>query len=174
MFDFDVRDIPPEPEAELLSHLGVPGFRDELQRPISVIPRRPSLIVSPTQTLREVTAAMREQRTGTALVAAEGAVLGVLLQQNVIAKLMATPALAPDAPAWMAMSNDQESLLETASAGFALRRMRLANARSLPIVSRSGAIRGLLDLHDLVAWLCDRIAARATALPPTHGPCKSW
>ena len=165
MFDFDVRDVPPEPETDLLSHLDVPGFRDELQTPIARIPRRPSLTVSPTQTLREVTMAMREQRTGTALVAADGVVLGVLLQQNVLAKLMAAPALDPEAPAWMAMTNDQESLLETASAGFALQRMRLANVRSLPIVSRSGAVRGLLDLHDLIAWLCDRIAARSTVLP---------
>jgi CBS domain-containing protein len=172
MFDFDVRDVPPEPETELLSHLAVPGFRDELQTPISMIPRRPSLTVAPSCTLREVTGAMREQRTGTALVASEGVVLGVLLQPHILAKLMTPPALAPDSPAWMAMTNHQESLLEDASAGFALHRMRLANARSLPMVGRSGAVRGLLDLHDLIAWLCDRIAARATLSPSSALPYK--
>ena len=162
MFDFDVRDIPPEPEAELSSHLAVPGFRYELQTPIGLIPRRPSLTVPPNQSLRDVTVAMRERRTGTALVASEGVILGVVLQHNVLAQLMATPALTPESPVWMAMVNDQETLFETDTAGLALDRMRRAGSRSLPIVSGSGALRGLLDLHDLIAWLCDRLVARST------------
>jgi CBS domain-containing protein len=161
MFDFDVRDIPPQPEAELSLHLAVPGFRNELRTPIGRIPRRPSLTVLPTESLRDVAAAMRAQRTGTALVASEGVILGVVLQHDILAKLMATPALTPDSPVWMVMVNDQETLVETDSAGLALERMRRAGSRSLPVVSGAGALRGLLDLHDLIAWLCDRIVARS-------------
>ena len=167
MFDFDVRGDSWRSEAEMLEALAdLPPFDDELRTPIQAIPRRPPLILDPQRTLRSVVEVMSERRTDTALLSSYGVLLGVVSHREILARLLATSGLDPDAPAWMAMTIGLEALVETDAIGYGLRRLRELGVRSLPLVQASGALRGLFDLHDVVAWLSDRVAART---PPTAG-----
>jgi len=167
MFDFDVRGDSWRSEAEMLEELAdLPPFDDELRTPIQAIPRRPPLILDPQRTLRSVVEVMSERRTDTALLSSYGVLLGVVSHREILARLLATPPLDPEAPAWMAMTVGLEVLVETDAIGYGLRRLRELGVRALPIVQPSGSLRGLFDLHDVVAWLCDRVAART---PPAAG-----
>lgn len=164
MFDFDVRATTPLTEPELLESLArVPALDDDLRTPIEGIPRRQSLILAPERTLQEAAQMMADRKTGAALVTSHGVLLGVLTERDIVARLLATPPLTGSSPVWMAMTRGQDTLLESDAVGYALRRLRSLGARALPVAQPSGALRGLLDLHDIVAWLCDRLAARTAS-----------
>jgi CBS domain-containing protein len=164
MFDFDVRATTPLTEPELLESLArVPALEDDLRTPIEGIPRRPTLVLAPQRTLQEATQIMAERRTGTALIASHGVLLGILTERDILSRLFATPPLAASAPVWMAMTKGPDTLLESDAVGYALRRLRALGVRALPVVQPSGALQGLFDLHDIVAWLCERLAARTAS-----------
>jgi len=166
MFDFDVRATTPLTESELLESLArIPALEDDLRTPIEEIPRRPSLILAPQRSLREVAELMAERRMGTALIASHGVLLGVVTERDILAKLLETPAAAPYAPVSTAMLKGAgpDTLQESDAVGYALRRLRTLGVRALPIAQPSGALRGLFDINDIVAWLCDRLAARTAS-----------
>jgi len=165
MFDFDVRATTPLTESELLETLArVPALDDDLRTPIDEIPRRPALILDPQRTLREAAAIMAERRMGTALVASHGVLMGLVTERDILAKVMESPA-APAAAVWTAMTKGAgpDTLLESDAVGYALRRLRTLGVRALPIVQPTGGLRGLFDINDIVAWLCDRLAARTAS-----------
>lgn len=166
MFDFDVRATTPLTESELLETLArVPALDDELRTPIKEIPRRPALILDPKRTLREAAALMADRRMGTALVASHGVLMGVVTERDILARVMESPAMAPAADVWTAMTKGAgpDALLESDAVGYALRRLRTLGVRALPIVQPAGGLRGLFDINDIVAWLCDRLAARTAS-----------
>jgi len=166
MFDFDVRATTPLTESELLETLArVPALDDDLRTPIEEIPRRPALILDPQRTLSEAAAVMAERRMGTAVIASHGVLMGVVTERDLLAKMMRSPATAPAAAVWTAMTKGSgpDTLLESDAVGYALRRLRTLGARALPIVRPGGGLRGLFDINDIVAWLCDRLAARTAS-----------
>lgn len=163
MFDFDVRATTPLSESELLESLArVPALDDDLRTPIEEIPRRPALILAPQRTLREAAQVMAEQRMGTALVASHGVLMGVVTERDILAQMLESPASAPTAAVWTITTRGPgpDTLLESDAVGYALRRLRTQGVRALPIIHPAGGLRGLLDINDIVAWLCDRLAAR--------------
>lgn len=175
MFDFDVRATTPLTESELLESLArVPALDDDLRTPIEGIPRRPALILDPQRTLKEAADVMAERRMGTALVASHGVLLGVLAERDILAKMMESPAATRNAAVWTAMTKGAgpDTLLESDAVGYALRRLRTLGVRALPVVHPSGGLRGLFDINDIVAWLCDRLAARTATwdarIPAAH------
>jgi CBS domain-containing protein len=166
MFDFDVRATTPLSESELLETLvRVPALDDDLRKPIEEIPRRPALILDPQRPLKDAAAVMAERRMGTALVASHGVLMGTLTERDILAAVVKSPATAPTATVWTAMAKGAgpETLLESDAIGYALRRLRALGVRALPIVRPAGDLRGLLDINDIVAWLCDRLAARTAS-----------
>jgi CBS domain-containing protein len=166
MFDFDVRATTPLSESELLETLArVPALDDDLRTPIDEIPRRPALILDPQRSLTDAAAVMAERRMGTALVASHGVLMGVVTERDILAAVMSSPAAAPTATVWTAMTKGAgpDTLLESDAIGYALRRLRALGVRGLPIVRPTGDLRGLLDINDIVAWLCDRLAARTAS-----------
>lgn len=161
MFDFDVRGDSWRSESEMLENLAdLPPFDHELRTPIQAVPRRAPLILDPQRTLRSVVEVMSERQTSAALLSSYGVLLGVVTEKDILTRLLGTPAIDPESQAWTAMTTGQDALLETDAIGYALRRLRVLGVRALPVVDSSGSLRGLFDLQDVVAWLCDRVGAR--------------
>jgi CBS domain-containing protein len=161
MFDFDVRGDSWQSESEMLENLAdLPPFDEELRTPIQAVPRRAPLILDPQRTLRSVVEVMSERRTDTALLSSYGVLLGVVTERDILTRLLGTPAIDPESQAWTAMTTGGDAILESDAVGYGLRRLRVLGARALPVVDSSGTLRGLFDLQDVVAWLCDRVAAR--------------
>ena len=163
MFDFDVRATTPLSESELLESLArVPALDDDLRTPIEEIPRRPALILDPQRTLREASRVMAEQCMGTALVASHGVLMGLVTERDILAQVLESPASAPSTAVWTIMTKGTgpDTLLESDAVGYALRRLRTLGVRALPTTQPASGLRGLLDINDIVAWLCDRLATR--------------
>jgi CBS domain-containing protein len=163
MFDFDVRATTPLSESELLESLArVPALDDDLRRPIEEIPRRPVLILDPQRSLKDVARVMAERRMGTALVASHGVLMGVVTERDILANVLESPASAAASAVWTVMTKDAgpDTLLESDAVGYALHRLRTLGVGALPVIQPAGGLRGLLDVNDIVAWLCDRLATR--------------
>jgi CBS domain-containing protein len=160
MFDFDVRSggTPFEPELlEDLAPLGAAG--SEFSEPIANIPRRAPLVVAPSWTLREAFRMMAERHLGAALVASHGVLLGMLSEREIVRRLLEPQAGAGEMPVWQAMVSEPETLLESDTIAYAIKKLWTLGGRAMPIVRPSGAVFGVLDTQDVVAWMCGRVGA---------------
>jgi CBS domain-containing protein len=170
MFDFDVRaGAPTSTEPEMLASLsGLHALREELAAPIDRVPRRPAAILAPERPLRDAVSLMAHQHAGAALVVSHGVLLGILSEREIMRRLLQQPSEGADTPVWKVMSSDPDTLLDSDTVGYAVRKLRALGARAMPIVQPNGALRGLFDTHDVVSWLCDRMTGGGVS-PAGHG-----
>lgn len=182
MFDFDVRsgqDVSPEitlrfakstsdPAAKLAVPAAVPvtilaslarnqALREELSEPVARIPRRPSVVVAPLVALRDALQLMSDEDAIAALVTSHGVLLGTLTERAILRRLLAEPPAVAMTPVWKVMSTQADTLLDSDTVAYAIRKLRTAGAQAMPIVRPDGATNGLLDAQDIVVWLCDRM-----------------
>lgn len=164
MFDFDVRSGHDLAEPEMLANLSrIRALGDDLSEPIARIARRPSVVVSPTTALRDASRLMTEQGVCAGLVASHGILLGTLSEREIIRRLLADPPATGESPVWKVMVADPGTLLENDTVAYTVRKMRTLGVRAMPVVRPNGSLGGLLDTHDIVAWLCDRMSARGVS-----------
>jgi CBS domain-containing protein len=169
MFDFDVRSgNEPSPHDSLAQLMGLRALRGNLSEPISRIRRRPPVILAPACSLHEGLATMAAHHASTALIASHGVLLGTLAERDVLRRLLESPAPLAGVPVFQFMSAETETLSETDTIGYAVRKLWSMGGRPLPIVRPSGGVFGLLETQDLVAWICERATFSALA-PPSPG-----
>jgi CBS domain-containing protein len=165
MFDFDVRSGRNREAAEnavLTEVLADPSphdlLRNELSACIAQVPRRRPLLVGPSSPVKTALRLMAERPCGAVLVASHGVMLGMLSAFDVFQRML--DAKAPDAllalPAAEAMDSRPQTLLESDTVGYAVRKLWSLDGRPMPIVQPSGAFSGLLETQDVLAWLCGR------------------
>jgi CBS domain-containing protein len=169
MFDFDVRAGQDASTPELLVNLSrARGLRDDFSDPVSRVPRRAALLLSPSCSLREATNLMAIRHAGTAVVVSHGVLLGMLGEREVVRRMLEQKDTTEDLPVWKVMASDPETLLETDSVAYAIRKLWMLGGRAMPIVRPNGTLLGLLETQDVVTWLCDRLDA-ATVAAEGHG-----
>lgn len=160
MFDFDVRSGDELSEPELPGNLIRLRAGTELCEPIAKIPRRSPLLVAPSWTVREAFNLMSHRHSSAALVASHGVLLGMLSEREIVRRLLEPQPLAGDLPVCQVMVTDPETLLESDTVAYAIRKLWTLGGRAMPIVRPSGSIFGILETQDLVTWMCSRATAR--------------
>ena len=164
MFDFDVRSGHDLGEQEMLANLSrVPALREELSEPIARIARRPSVVVAPATALQDALQLMTKQQVSAALVASHGVLLGTLTEREILRRLLADPPVTAASPVWKVMVSESETLLENDTIAYAVQKLWTLGVRTMPVMHANGNLAGLLDTHDIVAWLCDRLSARGVS-----------
>lgn len=179
MFDFDVRSGSLRPDnlrqeglrvaalrsendsgpndLAALGRLGASGYH--FADPITDVPRRPPVVLVPSWTVREAFGLMVERHASVALVASHGVLLGTLSEREIVRRLLESQQAAGDVPVWEAMVSEPETLLETDTVAYAIRKLWTLGGRAMPIVRASGAVFGVLETQDLVSWMCGRVGA---------------
>jgi CBS domain-containing protein len=166
MFDFDVRSgNEPSPGRTLVGLSGLAILREGLSEPVSRVRRRAPVILAPACSAREALARMAERHARAALIASHGVLLGTLTERDLVCRLIEPSAATPvaDAPVFQLMSAEPDTLLETDTVGYAISKLWSLGGQPLPIVRPTGALFGLLESQDILAWLGDR-ATRPSAL----------
>ena len=165
MFDFDVRDVQearePQTSTQVSSNDGSHDRwndrsnepPDELAHPIGGIQRRAALVLPPTQTVAEALVCFGGGDCHVALVASHGYLLGTVTEKQLVRRLLAEPASAPVTPVWRVMQAGPETLKESDSVGYALRKLRLLDIDGMPILHVSGRVLGVLECRDLLHWM---------------------
>jgi CBS domain-containing protein len=166
MFDFDVRsgnEPPSRPRLDGLGGLTIP--RELLAEPVTQVRRRAPVMLLPACPARDALARMAERHARAALVASHGVLLGTLTERDVVRRLIELPAGSSlaEAPVFQLMSSEPDTLLDTDSVGYAIRKLWSLGGQPLPIVRPTGALLGLLESQDILAWIADRVVPPGSA-----------
>ncbi len=164
MFDFDVRSGSDPLEPDLLMGLArLRAVGEEFCQPLANIARRAPLVVGPSWTVREAFNLMIDRHAGAALVASHGVLLGMLSERQIVRHLLDAQASPGELPVWRVMAPEPETLLESDTVAYAIRKLWTLGGSAMPIVRPSGAVFGLLETQDLVSWMCGRVNAGSPA-----------
>ena len=134
--------------------------------PLSKVPRRPLVTVSPASTVAETIAAMNEKHSGVALVVFEGRLVGIFTERDVLTKV-AAQNLPPTTLVREVMTADPDTLPPTAGIAYALRHMSVEGYRHIPIADESGRPIGVVAVRDIVNWMVSLFPQSVLNLPPT-------
>lgn len=136
-----------------------------LEVPISDLPLRDPIIVSPTATVADAVRAMNEHHTGCVLIGREGRLLGIFTERDVLTKdyfRSDSDSLAVE----HLMTRNPETLEPDHSIAFAINMMSVGGYRHIPIVDEGRPI-GVLSVRDIVDYLVDLFPEDVLNLPPT-------
>ena len=130
----------------------------------TILKGKPQVVtVSPETRVADVVTLLAERRIGAVPVVADGKVVGVFSERDVIAGLATGGAAALDRAVWKVMTSPAVTVTPTDSAIAALALMTRRRIRHLPVLD-SGALVGLVSIGDLVAYRIERIEADAESL----------
>jgi CBS domain-containing protein len=135
-----------------------PVLLDLVSEPVARVRRRPAVVLTPTCPAKQALERMAEGHANAALVASHGVLLGMLTERDLVRGLLASPVNAglADAPVFQLMSAEPDVVLETDTVGYAIGKLWSLGGRPLPIVGPTGALFGLLEAQDVLAWMADR------------------
>jgi len=159
MFDFDVRSgNEPSPQDALSGLGGLPMLRDLVSEPVTRVRRRAPVVLAPGCPAKQALERMAERHANAALVASHGVLLGMLTEWDVIRGLLdPPPGVGPaDVPVFQLMSAEPDAVLETDTVGYAIGKLWSLGGLPLPIIGATGALFGLLEAQDILAWMADR------------------
>jgi len=141
-----------------------PKLHEFFNRPLSTLELADPTLVSPTDRLADVIAAMRTRKDSCALVAEGGRLRGIVTERDVLCKFM-EPGADWEQPVGAVMTPDPASLDCTEPIGAAVRLINEHDFRTVPIVE-GGTVRGLVRLGDLLRHLAELFPEEVLNMPP--------
>jgi CBS domain-containing protein len=141
-----------------LTHLDRPAPQDKIERAlmddsVSVLrPARP-VTIEPTASLREAIQTLLKHNVGALLVTGDkGKLLGIFSERDVLMKVVGLRDHYEDLPVSLFMTEDPESVPQTAKLVFALHKMDAGDYRHLPVVDQ-GRATGVISVRDLLRYI---------------------
>jgi len=137
-----------------------------LAEPISQLDLTEFCIVTADTTVRETVQRMRATRQNSAFIVGKGTrLVGILTDRDVLRKVVNHPEIW-DEPVETVMTQAPDTLLPTATAGQALRKMEEHRYRNLPVVNEHGIIEGNVTYFAILKYLTDHFPQAIYNLPP--------
>jgi CBS domain-containing protein len=128
----------------------------------------PPLCVEPDVSIRDVLAHLQEHRTGGIIVCRDGALAGIFTERDAL-KLMASGA-SLDAPIETVMVANPVSVRSDDTLAKAIRAMSVGGYRRLPVVDERNRPVGIVNVANLVHYLCEHFPQAVYNLPPESQP----
>lgn len=126
----------------------------DLLIPISSVRMTKPRVVSPSQSVREAVATMKDDPTGAVVVVSEGKTVGIFTDRDVLKKI-AAKAGALDEQVGKYMTHDPVVLREDDTMAYALNKMGDGGFRHIP-VTREGELVGMITVRDVMNWVLGR------------------
>jgi CBS domain-containing protein len=134
--------------------------------PLSKVPRRPLVTVPIGATVQQAIQAMNEKHVGCALVVRDGRLAGIFTERDVLTRVVGK-AVAMDTPVMRVMTEDPDTLPDSASIAYALHHMSVEGYRHVPLVDALQRPTGVVSVRDIVVWVCELFPASVLNVPPT-------
>ena len=128
----------------------------------------PPLCVAPDMPLCAVFAHLKEHRSGGILVCRDGCLAGIFTERDAL-KLMASGA-SLDVPIETAMIANPVAIKSSDTVAAAIRTMSVGGYRRLPVVDENNCPVGMVNVADLVHYLCEHFPQAVYNLPPEPQP----
>ena len=139
--------------------------RDLRSERVRVVMRASPVVVGSGSSVGEGIAAIQAERADCLLVAAEGRLVGILTERDVLLKVVGRE-VDLTAPVDQFMTAGPDALAPDATIGEALALMDRGGYRHLPLVDEAGRIVGLLRQQDILAYVAEAFPESILNLPP--------
>lgn len=140
----DLRSIDVPERAQLLAE-------DDLTMAISTIRLSQPRTISPTHTVREAIAAMKEDPSGAVVVVEGVQIVGIFTDRDVLKKVAANEGALDESVA-LYMTPDPVVLRDDDMMAYALNKMGDGGFRHIPVV-RNGELVGMVTIRDVMTWI---------------------
>ena len=141
-----------------------PKLREFLGQPLSALELAEPTLISPTSSLADAIAAMRDRHDSCALIAEDGTLRGIITERDVLFEFV-DESVDWEQPVQAVMTAGPASIDHEESIGAAIRLMRERDFRTVPIVD-GGSVRGLVRLADLIRNIAELFPEEILNLPP--------
>ena len=138
-----------------------------LQEPIQHLDLRAAAVCVEEETeVAEAIRLMQKHHIGCVLVQAEGVLVGIFTERDVIHKLLRTAKDLRAVPVGAFMTPDPETLTLSDSIAFALNKMSVGGFRHIPLVDDRQRPVGVVSVKDIVDYLAEFFPNEIMNLPP--------
>lgn len=141
-------------------------LEDVAQTPVGRLPSRPVVRVAVDDSLWRVVAAMQEGGRGAVLVEADGQVVGIFTERDVMTRLDHGDLDWLHVRVGDVMTPHPMTIRTTDTVAEAIRRLHEGRRRHLPVVDDSGRVKSLVSIRDLLAYIANRFPEDFLNLPP--------
>ena len=158
---FDERRAPRVFDASLLRH------------PLSVLPARKPILLSPESSVTDAMRAMQREHRGCVLVSQDGTsrtpVVGIFTERDVLLKVVDRGRNPMTLELGEVMTPDPEALHVDCSVAWVLNRMSAGGFRHIPVVDTERRPVCVISVRDVVDFLVDHFPREVMTLPPGPG-----
>ena len=123
-----------------------------IREPVRCLGPKMAVSVSPETTVSEVVEILVEKNIGCVLVEADGRVVGIFSERDLLLKVSAVLDDVADRPVSDFMTERPETLDESTPLAFALNKMSVGDFRHLPL-THDGHPSGIVSLRDFLAFV---------------------
>jgi CBS domain-containing protein len=150
-----------------------PGFDSKLlQEPLSALPKRQPIVLSPTDSVTEAMRAMQRQHSGCVVVTNDGTssgeVTGIFTERDVLFGIVDRGRNPAVLPLREVMTTDPECLRTDSTLAEVLNLMSITGFRHLPVVDDRGRPLFVVSVRDVVTILVELFPREVLNLPPKH------
>lgn len=130
---------------------------------------KPVVTIAPDATIQEAARLMRTKKVGALVVTSGRKPVGILTDRDITVDVVAAGADPRTATVSKVMRRNPRVLREDQGFLDAVKTFGSAGVRRLPVVSRAGAVKGIIALDDVLMLLGSEMAHVSTALSRSLG-----
>ncbi len=143
-----------------------------LGEPLSVLPTRRPLILSPSDSVTEAMRGMQKERCGCVMLTEDGTpqtpLIGIFTERDVLFRIVDRGQNPATLPLREVMTTDPERQPLEASISWVLNKMAVGGFRHVPVVDDAGRPVLLVSVRDVVAFLVEFFPRDILTLPPDY------
>ena len=132
---------------------------------VSHLPLPAPALVSPTTPLSEAIAEMKKRESGCILIADKGRLKGIFTERDLLNRVLGKK-IDPRAPIASVMTERPVTSAEDAFLVYVVDLMGEKGYRHVPLVSRSGQVKGVISVTHIITYLAEHFPAEVYNLPP--------
>jgi CBS domain-containing protein len=136
-----------------------------LHEPLSVLDLRVPVCISPDASVSEAIRRMNDERIGALMVTAEGRLVGMFTERDVLKKLTGT-GVGLDTTVADVMTPRPSCLHKDDAIVFALKLMHEGGFRHVPLLDNGGRPVGIVSVKDVVEFVVGLFARELATAPP--------
>ena len=125
----------------------------------------PVVQVAPTDSIEATIRAMRDRRSGCALVTEGGRLRGIFTERDILTRVL-TKDVAATEPITSVMTPDPVTVRPDDSVAEVVRRLHAGGHRNLPVVDGQGGLVTVVSVKAVVCYLVERFPRAIYSLPP--------